>query len=1091
MNKPAARLPKPSENKTMQTRIRKVVTLASVVLLVLAGAGCTAKVKKSYHLSRANRFYDAGKMGSAEIEYMNVLRFDPANGHAYARLGRIYYDEGRLQRALYFLSKSAQMTPDDLDLRTKLGFIYSSSGLATQAMAQADFVLAKKPQDDDATLLVAEAGLNPKETAGARQRLQDMARKGDRAAIEVALGNLALREQNLAEAAADFKKAQALDAKAPFVNSGLAMLAWEQGDVKQADVLFKAAADASPIRSPRRMQYARFKMMTGDTAGARAVLGEIIQGAPDYVPAPLVLAEIAAAEGKPEECQQLLDKVLASDADNYDALLFQGQLDLSRNDGARAVTDMERMARLYPQLPTVQCQLGAAYLEINDTVKASASLGRALELNPNLAQATLLLSQIHISNGNASPAIIALEALRKKQPKLVQAQLLLADAYRLAGRNQDALAIYASLEKDFPKNVQVPLLRGAALFKLKDLAGARQAFERVLQISPTNLPAIEQLVNLDLSAKNFDAALTRVNSQIQQGPGRVEFRILAAKIYLAQTNYAAAENALQDAHKVDPSHLGAPLLLAQLYSDTGRNPEALKELNDVMSKDTRNTSALMLVAKIYENSRDYKDAADAYERVIQLDARSDAAKAAYNNLAYLYSEKLDRLDRAYELAQKAREFLPFDPSTADTLGWIDFKRGAYNIALGLLQGSAAKLQTDPEVQFHFGMANYMTGDEADALAALQRAMQGGTNFLGSDECRKSLAILAVSADAPDLAARAMLEKRVSDRPDDPVALTRLAKIYQGAGNADKAAGAYEALLKAMPKNLNAMTNLVQLYAATDGKKAYEMAKAANKIAPYDPGVSHSLGRLAYLSGDYSISMSLLQQAAQSQPNDGVLQLDFAQSAYAIGKISDAQAALQKAMALNLPAPQAAQARRMWEMMTFASTPAQAAAADARIAEVLKSEPDNAPALMARAAAGEFNSNFGDAEQAYEKILTRFPDFTPAQKKLARLYAGEPGKLDRAYACAMKARETLPDDPALAKTLGIILVQRGNYDQAASLLKQSSSRISPDAEWYYYLGTAQFHLKNRPDSKNNLQQALNLKLSGAPAEAAKKMLAELK
>ena len=111
--------------------MRSLVTLAAVLLLVLAGAGCTAKAKKAYHQARANRFYAAGQFDRAEIEYMNVLRNDPANGQAYGRLGLIYYEQGRLQRALYFLAKGSEMTPTDLSLRLKLGFIYSAAGQFT------------------------------------------------------------------------------------------------------------------------------------------------------------------------------------------------------------------------------------------------------------------------------------------------------------------------------------------------------------------------------------------------------------------------------------------------------------------------------------------------------------------------------------------------------------------------------------------------------------------------------------------------------------------------------------------------------------------------------------------------------------------------------------------------------------------------------------------------------------------------------------------------------------------------------------------------------------------------------------------------
>jgi len=1072
----------------MKKLMRMLFVLMAAALMALTGAGCTAKAKKAYHLSRANRYYDAGQLGPAEIEYLNVLRNDPTDKTAYCRLGLIYYDQGRLQRALYFLAKGSDMAPDNLPVRLKLGFIYSSMGQTTQALAQANFVLDKNPRDDEAPILLAESSLQPKAAAAARDRLQALARNGDRAAIEVALGNLALNEHDVATASADYKKAQALDPKSPDVSGALAMAAWAEGDTKQAEIDFKAAADAAPPRSPHQTQYVRFKLQTGDHEGARAVLAGLIKAAPDYLPASMMLAELSAAEKKYDESADWLDKVLTLDQDNYDALFFQGQLDIARADPAKAVTDMERMVHIYPQAAQVHYQLGSAYLAANDLPKAADSFNRALELNPNFVEATMLLAQIHIRTGNPEPAIVALERLRQKQPRMVQAQLLLADAYRMQKRPDEAIPIYESLEKMYPTNDQVVVLHGAALLQMGDRDGARKEFNHVLELSPDHLPAIEQLVDLDISEKRFEAATQLIDSRIQKYPKQVALQTIAAKIALAEGNHELAGEILNHVLTLAPDDLNAYLLLGQIYSDLGENEKALAKVNAAMARDPKNTSALMLAARIYEANKDYKSAGETYEKLLKVDPKFSPA---LNNLAYLYSEYLNNLDRAYQLAQQARELMPYDPSTADTLGWITFKKGSYQTALSLLKDSASKLPQEPEVQFHLGMASYMTADEAAAQTALQRAWQSSTNFPGRDECGRCLVILKIDPAATDPAARDTLEKRVAEKPDDPVALARLARIYQRDGNNEKAITAYETILQTVPQNLDAMANLIRLYTPKDVRKAYEMAKTANKLAPLDSGIAQSLGHLAFLCGDYQLATSVLQQIAQNEPNNGPVLFDYAQAAYSIGKVSEAQTAFQSSLALNLPPGQAGQARQTLDMIALAAAPAQAAAANARIGEVLKSQPDDAPALMAQAAASQFNSDTATAEQSYEKVLAHYPDFTPAELKLARLYATDSAKLDRGYSLATKVHDELPDNPEAAEILGIILFQRGDYSHAVDLLKESAPRLNSDPELFYFLGSAQFHLKFRTESKANLQQALALKLSGQEAQAAKQMLGELK
>jgi Flp pilus assembly protein TadD len=167
------------------------------------------------------------------------------------------------------------------------------------------------------------------------------------------------------------------------------------------------------------------------------------------------------------------------------------------------------------------------------------------------------------------------------------------------------------------------------------------------------------------------------------------------------------------------------------------------------------------------------------------------------------------------------------------------------------------------------------------------------------------------------------------------------------------------------------------------------------------------------------------------------------------------------------------------------------AAQAQVGEILKSAPQYVPALMVKALLAENKPDPAVAEATYEEVLTQYPDFVPALKKLASLYAQTPATNDKAYALAVKARKALPADAEVARTLGIVVFRRGDFSQAASLLLESARQRSEDAELRYYLGMAQYRLKNRTESKVSLQRALDLKLSGPEAAEARQVLAELK
>ena len=127
---------------------------------------------------------------------------------------------------------------------------------------------------------------------------------------------------------------------------------------------------------------------------------------------------------------------------------------------------------------------------------------------------------------------------------------------------------------------------------------------------------------------------------------------------------------------------------------------------------------------LYELSGDRERAIERYEEAIRYGPELAEAK---NNLAYLYADSGENLDRALDLAQDAKALLPDNPSVADTLGWVLFKRGVPSAAISYLK--EAEAATEPNdatlgvVRYHLAQAYEANGDAEDALAALDRALE--------------------------------------------------------------------------------------------------------------------------------------------------------------------------------------------------------------------------------------------------------------------------------------------------------------------------------------------------------------------------------
>ena len=1074
----------------MQKLIPSTYLVLTLGLLALAGAGCSPQAKKAKHLAQADRHFAAGEYDSAEIEYKNVLQIEPLNPPALGRLGIIYYDQSRTLFAKSYLQKASELAPTNLEVLLKLGLTDIAFRNFPGARAKAGLILDRVPAHAEAPLLLAEATTNPKEIEEARERLKKLPPASfDSAPVHVALGILELRQNKVDAAEAAFQRALVLNPKSIEGHAGLGAIQLARKNMPLAEQEFKQAADLSPVRSSKRILYAQLKIQNGDAATARKLLVEMSKTAPDYLPIWMMLAQLAAADKKYDEALALIAKVLARDNLFPEALLMNARLRLAKGDFAAAVAELERNLKIFPTSPQFLYQLGLAYVASGDNKKAIEALNRTLVQSPGYTEATVLLAGLNMRTGDPVTAIVALKTVVQQHPELIQPRLLLADAYRARNNLDDALGVYDQIEKSFPNNPRTSLLRGAILLQQKKRPEARLAFNQALERAPDLPAAMEQLVNLNLLEKQYPAARQLVDRMIAKEPKSPGAYVLLAKVHVAQKEMPQAEAALQQAIDLRPDVPEGYFMLAGLHVANNQQQKALDNLRQILAANPKDTKALLMTAMLNEQLKNYDTALAAYEKLLGYEPKSGIA---LNNVAFLYAERFNQLDKGFEAAQKARELFPLEPHIADTLGWILIRRLQYPRALIVLQESADKLPTSAEVQYHLGVAHYMVGEAENATRVLETAVQLNQEFSGLADAKQRLTVLAVDPSKAGPVERKLLDSVLKERPDDVIALMRRAAIHERMGDLDQAVDSNQAALKASSTNVNAMLDLVRLYTKQkEPTKALGQAKAARKLAPDNPAASLALGRLAYATRDYPWSFNLLQETARKLPNDPEALRDLAKAAYSVGRVAEAVTALEGALQLDATSTGANESRAMLELLALADNPAQAVAAAAKIAPLLKATPVNVPAHMVAGAISELKPDAQAAMATYDKVLEEFPDFLPAKKRLAILLVANGGDNKRAFDLGLKARAAFPDDAELARAFGIILYRQEDFPRALVLLKESSAKNSEDAELAYYLGLTEHRLKNRAAAKQSLQRALDLKLKADLAAEARKILTELK
>lgn len=1075
----------------MKVALKKFLLLGLVGLLLTGLVGCSKEAKRDRYLRQAETYFKTGDFERARIEFLNVLQIERTNSSAIPRLGLILYDQGLVQKSAPYLAAARQVAPTNIEARIRFAYVYLAAGQRDNARREAMDIAKLRPGFEDAIVLLAETATKPEEIQETQRLIQTLRQSsGEKAAYPLAEAVFVFRQKDLTAGEKLLRQALTLDPKSVGAHSAMASLHVARTNLVLAGEEFKLAAELSPSRSGQRLRYADFLLRSGAADKGTKLLEDMTRQTPDFMPAWVALAQVYFNPKQYDECLRAVDRVLAVDSANYGARMLHARLALARNEPAKAVAELEKLAVEFPKSPELRFQLGLAALLNKDASKAEANLGQAVSLAPDFADAILILAQLDLDKGRSGSVINSLTRLIENRPDAGRAYELLAQAYFSANQPKEALMVLQWFQKQFPSDPQGPFQIGLILVQQNRTNEARAAFEQALKLQPIYLPAAAKLIEQELAARNTQLALQRAQDQVNRATNSPAARALLGEVYLALQDGKQAEIELRRAIHLDPAYRDPYMLLARLYVGNKQLQPALDQLVELLQRKTNDLGALMLFGVLNAEQKNYGKARDAYEKLLAV--KPDFV-AAINNLAYLYSEHLHDLGKALDYGRKARRLLPSDPAVADTLGWTLFRLGEYGESISLLRESALKLTSVPEIQYHLGMAYYMMAQESQARAGLENALKSTNNFPGKDEVARKLALLNSVSKPGNANLKTELEEVVRKEPNDVFALTRLGMVYEAAGDSDKAAVAYERALK---QNTNAFLPTIKLAEVYAGRpqeraKALALAKRARELAPSDPQAAQNLGRLAFQAGDHAWAFSLFQESVRQRGDEPSLLNDLAMASYSLGRVSEAKQYLQQALASKSPFPQAEAAKQFLAMVNLYRNPAAALAAATRVEDFLKRQPDDVPTLMVSGVVLEQRQKYVEARRAYEAALVRYPLFVEARRALAILLADRMGDVEKANEYAAKAREVLPNDPVLMKIVSKLAYKKGEFRYVVQLCKDGLRLQPSDPELQFYLGMSHFRLKQTAEAKPALQQALKLSLKEPEAAEARQTLAVIK
>ena len=607
----------------------------------------------------------------------------------------------------------------------------------------------------------------------------------------------------------------------------------------------------------------------------------------------------------------------------------------------------------------------------------------AIRKQPTWAAAYTKLGDAYAEQGKSEEAYRAYCNAIDLNPEDGHARVEAGRLLLSAGRFDEALVrAVQTLERD-EQNVDAQMLSGRALTKLRRHDEAIAQLEAAVAVDHRP-PAYAALGDAKLAAGDSAGAEDAYRTGVSRAPRSVEARVALAHYLSATARPAEAESQLREAVAANPASELANRAAATFYISSGRAGAAEPYFKTAAAQPNQKMKSTLALADYYSSAQRYDDARMVLERVTS----GPMATAAKVRRAAIELETGSLAD-ARRLIDGVLKKRP----SADAL--------AVDAQLLVLEGKPDAALT-----------------AARAAIDLDPTVAAAHYVIGSIELDRSHF---------ELAERAFREVLRQNRLT-ALTLLQLARVRLATGDAGEAVEFAE---RAGPE-LGARLTLAKALIA-DGQTARARSELAQLEAthPESPEPAILLGSLELDGGAFPAARAHAARALTIAPGATDALRLAARAALLADDRPAAEQYLDRAVASD---PASFDSHAM--LADLYASRGELDRARTTLEQFVARQPDAAAPLTALGIVLEAAGRPDEARARYEQALTIDPAEPIASNNLARLYAADEDRLDRAIELARTAVVRLPDDPDVHDTLGWVAFRAGRLSLAASELERA-------------------------------------------------------
>ncbi len=577
----------------------------------------------------------------------------------------------------------------------------------------------------------------------------------------------------------EYRQAVANDPGSEYLNAGLAELYLKTGRIGDAVNEAQDIIKQNPGNLDARRLLGRIYLRSlGDMrAGAQSqdVLQlaiqqyqEIVKQDPKSLEDHLLLGRLYRLNNDMVNSEKEFRTAVQLQPDSEEAVSTLSYLYNEEGDYNRALNillslpENSRSAKLY-------AALGYTYEQKKDYKSAVQAYTKSVNADPDNLDAKRGLAQNLLNDNQPDAALEQYKEITEADPQDAQSYLRMADIYRHDGKFDQALAVLKKAQAIAEDSFEVPYSIASVYESVGRYDEAAQILQDLLKRTAKADDAyttpernnrsifLERLGSVYRDQNKTQLALETFRQMVALGDDSASrgYQQLV-ETYRDAKQWTQATAVAAEATKKLPKDRGLKLIYAGQQADTGQPEvaiasvkamlkgtpedrevwialaqmdsrlrrwkdaqEAIGKAEELLTKPEDKDYTTFIAGSIYERQKHYEQAEEAFHKVIAGDPRN---AVALNYLGYMLADRGTRLDEALGYIRRAITLDPQNGAYLDSLGWVYYRMGNYELAEENLRKASERLSNDPTVHDHLADLYQKTGRLKQAVAHWERAV---------------------------------------------------------------------------------------------------------------------------------------------------------------------------------------------------------------------------------------------------------------------------------------------------------------------------------------------------------------------------------